>query len=198
MKNLYEILEVSENASDEIIEKAYKTLAKKYHPDLQSKAPQKENASKMMVEINNAYSVLSNKEKREEYDKKLEEQKSRKKIEEYNKILDSNEQKLREEAKEKVREEYEKYYRNYQSVPNNQVFYIKRRSNFKMFVILMAFIIIVYFVISLLLKIPFTRDFLMNIYNNNVGLKVVVDIFVGVINGIRTTLKSAWDFGRSI
>ena len=37
MKNttLYELLEVSENASEEIIEKAYKVLAKKYHPDLQ-------------------------------------------------------------------------------------------------------------------------------------------------------------------
>lgn len=37
MKNttLYELLEVSENASKEIIEKAYKVLVKKYHPDLQ-------------------------------------------------------------------------------------------------------------------------------------------------------------------
>ena len=32
---LYEILEVSENASPEVIEKAYKILVKKYHPDLQ-------------------------------------------------------------------------------------------------------------------------------------------------------------------
>ena len=32
---LYEILEVSEKASKEIIEKAYRVLAKKYHPDLQ-------------------------------------------------------------------------------------------------------------------------------------------------------------------
>ena len=35
---LYEILEVSENASTEIIEKAYKVLAKKYHPDLQDES----------------------------------------------------------------------------------------------------------------------------------------------------------------
>ena len=33
MKNYYEILEVSENASDEIIDRAYRVLAKKYHPD---------------------------------------------------------------------------------------------------------------------------------------------------------------------
>ena len=36
MKNYYEILQVNENASQEIIEKAYKVLAKKYHPDLQN------------------------------------------------------------------------------------------------------------------------------------------------------------------
>ena len=41
-KTLYEILEVSENASGEIIEKAYKTLAKKYHPDLQEEANKKQ------------------------------------------------------------------------------------------------------------------------------------------------------------
>ncbi|MBO6244107.1 MAG: DnaJ domain-containing protein, partial [Clostridia bacterium] len=35
MKNYYEILEINENASQEIIEKVYKVLVKKYHPDLQ-------------------------------------------------------------------------------------------------------------------------------------------------------------------
>ena len=34
-ENYYDILQVNMNASPEIIEKAYKTLAKKYHPDLQ-------------------------------------------------------------------------------------------------------------------------------------------------------------------
>ena len=34
-KTLYDILEVSEQASKEVIEKAYRVLAKKYHPDLQ-------------------------------------------------------------------------------------------------------------------------------------------------------------------
>ena len=35
-KTLYDILEVSEKASKEVIEKAYRVLAKKYHPDLQT------------------------------------------------------------------------------------------------------------------------------------------------------------------
>ena len=36
MDTLYDILEVSRKASKEVIDKAYKTLAKKYHPDLQT------------------------------------------------------------------------------------------------------------------------------------------------------------------
>lgn len=71
MKTLYEILEVSESASKEIIEKAYKVLAKKYHPDLQI-AENKPEAEKKMKKINEAYSILSDEETRKEYDKKLE------------------------------------------------------------------------------------------------------------------------------
>lgn len=70
MKTLYEILEVSENASKEIIEKAYKVLAKRYHPDLQEEQ-NKEDAEKKMKEINEAYSILSNDAKRKEYNEKL-------------------------------------------------------------------------------------------------------------------------------
>ena len=71
METLYDILEVSRKASKEVIEKAYKTLAKKYHPDLQT-AENKEIAEKRMKEINEAYDVLSDEQKRKEYDEKLE------------------------------------------------------------------------------------------------------------------------------
>ena len=56
MKNYYEILEVDKNASEEVIEKAYKTLAKKYHPDLQNNS----NCQDKMRQINEAYEILSN------------------------------------------------------------------------------------------------------------------------------------------
>ena len=56
MKTLYEILEVSESASNEVIEKAYKVLAKKNHPDLQPEG-QKQKAEQVMKQINEAYSV---------------------------------------------------------------------------------------------------------------------------------------------
>ena len=70
-KNYYEILEVDKNASPEIIEKAYKTLAKKYHPDLQDNIHKKE-AEKNFKIINEAYEVLSNPEQRALYNQKIE------------------------------------------------------------------------------------------------------------------------------
>ena len=67
---LYEILEVSENASAEVIEKAYKVLVKKYHPDLQVKE-EKQAAEKKMKQINEAYEILGDEIKRKEYNLKL-------------------------------------------------------------------------------------------------------------------------------
>ena len=79
-RTLYEILEVSENASPEIIEKAYKTLAKKYHPDLQEEA-NKSKAEAMMKKINEAYDVLGNEEKRKAYNAELEAKREQEELE---------------------------------------------------------------------------------------------------------------------
>ena len=67
MIDYYEILEVNKNASKEIIDKAFKTLAKKYHPDANS-AEDKEWAEEKFKEINEAYEILSDEEKRKKYD----------------------------------------------------------------------------------------------------------------------------------
>ena len=75
MKNFYELLEVSENASKEIIEKAYRVLSKRYHPDLQEESKKEESKIKMQ-EINEAYEVLKDSLKREEYDNKLKEERN--------------------------------------------------------------------------------------------------------------------------
>lgn len=66
-QNYYEILEVNKNASQEIIEKAYKTLVKKYHPDLQINE-QKIKYEEKIKKINEAYDILSDSEKRKNYD----------------------------------------------------------------------------------------------------------------------------------
>lgn len=70
MKNYYEILEVDKKASKEVIEKAYKALAIKYHPDLKEGADKKLSETRM-IEINEAYNVLSDETRRAEYDSKL-------------------------------------------------------------------------------------------------------------------------------
>ena len=63
-KSLYDILGVSPNASESEIKKAYKKLARKYHPDI-CKDPECEEKFK---ELNSAYEILSDKEKRAKYD----------------------------------------------------------------------------------------------------------------------------------
>jgi curved DNA-binding protein len=63
-KSLYETLEINENAAADEIKKAYRKLARKYHPDV-NKDPSAEDKFK---EINAAYEVLSNPEKKQQYD----------------------------------------------------------------------------------------------------------------------------------
>lgn len=70
-KNFYEILEVDRNASPEVIEKAYKTLAKKYHPDLQQDEEHKKQAENTLKLINEAYETLSNPTLKATYDEQL-------------------------------------------------------------------------------------------------------------------------------
>lgn len=74
--NYYEILEITEKASQEVIKAAYRALAKKYHPD--SYNGTESERQKNMVLINEAYDVLSNTQKRRAYDLKLKSQKDNK------------------------------------------------------------------------------------------------------------------------
>lgn len=64
-KDYYKILEVEKTASQDEIKKSYRKLAKKYHPDLNKDNPQGQEKFK---EINEAYEVLGDEEKRKQYD----------------------------------------------------------------------------------------------------------------------------------
>lgn len=64
-KDYYEILGVDKNASQEEIKKAYRKLAKKYHPDMNAG---NEKAQEKFKEINEAYEVLGDENKRKKYD----------------------------------------------------------------------------------------------------------------------------------
>ncbi|MBQ9354631.1 MAG: DnaJ domain-containing protein, partial [Clostridia bacterium] len=64
-RDYYEVLGVDKSVNDDDLKKAYRKAAKKYHPDLH---PGDKEAEKKFKEVNEAYEVLSDKEKRARYD----------------------------------------------------------------------------------------------------------------------------------
>ncbi|MDI6692362.1 MAG: DnaJ domain-containing protein [Anaerosomatales bacterium] len=66
MRDCYEILQVSPDADPEVIEKAYRVLARKRHPDAR---PGDRRAHEMMIELNEAYAILSDPQRRAAYDR---------------------------------------------------------------------------------------------------------------------------------
>ena len=66
MKDYYKILGLNKNATEDEIKKAYRKLAKKWHPDKNNGLE-----TDTFKKINEAYDVLSNEKKREEYDNEM-------------------------------------------------------------------------------------------------------------------------------
>ncbi|HEV8045214.1 MAG TPA: DnaJ domain-containing protein, partial [Rubrobacter sp.] len=64
-RDLYKVLEVGKGASQEEIRRSYRRLARKHHPDANREDPKAEERFK---EVQHAYEILSNPEKRREYD----------------------------------------------------------------------------------------------------------------------------------
>ena len=65
-RDYYEVLGVGKNATDEELKKAFRKLAKQYHPD--ANPDNKEEAERKFKEVNEAYEILSDKQKRQMYD----------------------------------------------------------------------------------------------------------------------------------
>lgn len=188
MKNYYEILEVDKNASEEVIEKAYKTLAKKYHPDLQNDS----DCQDKMRQINEAYEILSNDFKRREYDEKIKRQSVA--IEEYNRIIQEN-NRLKKDLKRVANQRemsqnqeqleemsiMQRYYEQIKKATKQpQMRYERKKTKIslekiKKIVIYIAILIVIGLVLAI---VPFTRKFLINLYNNNVIIKLLVDTIV--------------------
>lgn len=207
METLYDRLEVSRKASPEIIDKAYKTLAKKYHPDLQT-VENKAIAEEKMKKINEAYSVLSDEQKRKEYDEKIELEESSKietqsaqqtEIYEeepqefgdwrdiYANLTAKEQRKIRKrverEANEEYRNRYEAYFRSLG-------YKVKHKWTRKERITLIIAIITIIILFLIFWNIPQTHNMMMNLYNDNIVIKIIVNIVVGFFNSIGRFFKT--------
>lgn len=209
MLNLYEILEVSEKASKEVIEKAYHVLAKKYHPDLQ-KEENRKNAEVKMKQINEAYEILKDDGKRKQYDFELEqykqEQERKRQAEneskqnrkqEYNEKAyeiekkDSFTRNQNEEEKKQVqnietlqREMKKAYAKAYNDYLRSLGYKIKQPWTLKRFIELIKVLIIFAIIIAIIWFFPPTHKLIIEFYEENAILKAIVDIIGNVVIGL--------------
>ena len=209
MKNYYELLEVSQSASQEVIEKAYKTLTKKYHPDLQTSLD-KTYAEQKMKELNEAYDVISNPEKRNAYNqelKKFEEEKLNQIQNDYQEIKQPNnnendfnqindtvqnnqvqddylkQQQLQFELEK--RQAIEKAYHDaYIQDLKNRGYKIKYKKTFKQHLKNFVTILVIIFILLAVFQIPFIKNYFVNLYNENAIIKWIVDLPSYFINYI--------------
>ena len=209
MKNYYEILEVDIHASQEMIDRAYKLLAKRYHPDTKPEE-EKQSAEEHFKEISEAYEILSDKEKRESYTEELE----------Y-----AQEEKLTQLAIEKVRLEKQVEYLEQQihlmeissrntsansSYNNNtqenftagqtphyhipqtktQFYYeepvyqqyVPTKNRLKDLIAFVGTLACLVVIILILWKIPFTHDMMVNFYEKNSVVKSFVDAILSLFH----------------
>ncbi len=163
MENYYKILEVDKEASDEIIEKAYKTLVKKYHPDLK-KGNEKIIAENKIKKINEAYDILSDKNKREEYNKNLNENYIS--VEKYNLIINEN-LNLKRQLKN-YNYSSQQAHKESQSIPKDSKEILKT--------ILSLFL--TFLIIFLILQLPFLKNIFEDLFNGNlIFLLLIIIIF---------------------
>lgn len=126
MKNYYDELEVNKNASKEVIEKVYKVLAKKYHPDT-TKEIDKHAAEEKFKAISEAYEVLSDDEKRKKYDLELEQSSPTISYEEYMEVVNQRDnlsnslENLKNEFYQFKNSNNTKQFSNNNHIPYNQV-----------------------------------------------------------------------------
>lgn len=221
MKNYYEILEVSRNASEEIIEKAYKVLAKKYHPDLQEEQNKKQAEEKMKL-INEAYEVLSDTNKRKEYNIELENEEKRKtqeqQVNNYNKENRYEEEydesddeydtepltkeqikeqiKQERKAQKEYREEQERQYARYM---RSLGYKVKERWTLKRISRLLKTIAVIIILLLIIWIFPPTHKLLIQTYEENSIIRALVEvikaIFVGIGNAIDTIFKGIFNKG---
>lgn len=207
--NLYEILEVNENASEETINKIYKIQAKRYHPDLQKTDEDKKIAEEKMKKINDAYAVLSNSQKREEYDNKLKQERARIEAQNEQKIINEviknnqnqNQVPIRNEVQKQSENinRQEEYMQNLKYKPYSKKEFEKeynkriRKAKFdyykKKVIDRLVFFIILILVLLVIYFFPPSHKYLVKLYNENEAVKMIVDIFRSIFASVFQALK---------
>ncbi len=212
MINYYEILEVSQNASKEVIEKAYKVLAKKYHPDLNPDS--KKEAENKMKKINEAYDVLIDDKKRENYDfvlKKKQELESKRQSQSTgsSKSVDNSEEpnntvsysntpyvdednnfvintyKMDKKTQNKIQKKLqEKYLEAYDEYLRSQGYKLKYKWTFKRVLNVLIVILTTIIVFTILYFIPPINKYCHELYNNNFIVKILTDLVVSIFTTI--------------
>lgn len=217
MKTLYELLEVSETASKEIIEKAYKVLAKKYHPDLQ-KEEDKEKAEQKMKQINEAYDILSDDTKRGKYDEELKFKRQQEEIqknqsqnnqtqndqtknnqtiitntynESYNQEQTQEElEKMRQKINEMQNQYQQKYQEAYEGYLKSLGYKIKYKWTWDRFKDLLKTILIMAVIILVIWFFPPTHKILVDFYESNTIIKTIADVISKIFVGIWNSILS--------
>ena len=221
-KNYYDILQINKNAAPEIVEKAYKTLVRMYHPDLQEGANKQEYEEKLKL-INEAYETLSNEQKRKQYDLELEQIEQMKRQQEnvensysnfnnsynpnvsnnqyqnpnnYNNNYDINEkveQARIQNEKQRIYEE-EEYNRQVNEAINkayhdayiqdlkSRGYKIRYKKTIKDYIKNFAILILTIFILYLILKLPFVKNYFINLYNENDVIHFIANIFINLRN----------------
>lgn len=186
-KDYYKILEIDRNASDEIIEKAYRTLAKKYHPDLQTGTSQKTYEEKLK-EINEAYEVLSDEYKKSVYDEELKkstisEEEVQRLINE-NRILKERLQQIEQVEQIKQMEEIQRVqniqqmYKEYNPKVERRNYEINLKNKIKYYIRIAIAILILILGFLVIYQIPIVKNFCHTIYEENIFVKAIIDTFV--------------------
>ena len=211
-KNYYDWLEISRNASPEVVEKAYKTLVKKYHPDLQE-GENKQQAEEIIKKINEAYSVLSDETKRKQYDATIQENTVSK--EDYDKLQqelnnmrrqsttndnhtnydtsnvtttqstgNENQEQNIEYQQQLENARKKAYYDAYIQDLKRRGYKIRYKKTFKDYLRIFIVIIVVIVLCILLWVIPFTREKLIDFYNSNEIIKWMIDTVINIFKAI--------------
>ena len=220
-KNYYDILQINKNAAPEIVEKAYKTLVRMYHPDLQEGANKQEYEEKLKL-INEAYETLSNEQKRKQYDLELEQIEQMKRQQEnvgnsysnfdnsynpnvsnnqyqnpnnYNNNYDINEKveqaRIQNEKQRIYEEEYNRqvneainkaYHDAYIQDLKSRGYKIRYKKTIKDYIKNFAILILTIFILYLILKLPFVKNYFINLYNENDVIHFIANIFINLRN----------------